>query len=137
MTVLTRREILTTSLALIAFTNTKVSAQEVDLGSTALILVGASWCPICKQAAPVLALLAERRGLPVLVATEDARPIPPFPSFVPLEGHPIAGAITNYPTTLVFSSRTQTIVGALEGYRDPAHYVGQLNGLLIKAEAIA
>ena len=133
----TRREILTSALAAVALPLGAANAQTSDLGSTALILVGASWCPVCKQAAPVLALLAERRGLPVLVASADARPIAPFPSFVPLERHPIAGAIERYPTTLVFSSRVQTVVGGFEGYRDPAHYITQLSGLLEQAEAVS
>lgn len=132
----TRREILTTALTSVCLPFGSASAQTADLGNTALILVGASWCPVCKQAAPILALLAERRGLPVLVATADARPIAPFPSFVPLAGHPIAGAIERFPTTLVFSSVSQSLVGAFEGYRDPAHYVSRITGLLDQAEAL-
>lgn len=131
-----RRRVLTGALALAGFPYSKASAEgaEARQGNAAIILVGASWCPVCKQAAPILALFAETRGLPVLVASADARPIPPFPAFVAAEGHPVAAGVSAYPTTFVFSASDNAVVGGFEGYRDPGHYVTQLAGLVDQVE---
>ena len=103
---------------------------------TGIILVGAGWCPVCKQAAPILALIAQQRDLPVLVATEDNRPIPPFPNCVPSEGNRIAAPVTAYPTTFVYSAALGDIVGGFEGYRNQAWYAQSLLTLITRAEAL-
>lgn len=93
---------------------------------TGFIFVGASWCPICHRAAPFLDGVAQRLGVPVLVASADNKPISPFPNFVDASEHPIARQVTNYPTTLLYSSETQGLVGKIVGYRDPKRYIAQL-----------
>ena len=114
-------------------------AQALDWvnAKVAIIFVGASWCAVCKEAAPMLALLAETRGLAVLVASADARPIAPFENFVPIGEHPIAAGVERYPTTFIFSSVTQGIVGAFEGFRSASVYVRTISTLVDQAEALA
>ncbi|RYG89907.1 thioredoxin [Loktanella sp. IMCC34160] len=133
---LSRRTFLTSALALAGSSHSRASAEGAPTTGVGIIMVGASWCPVCKQAAPILALFAEQRGLPVLVATEDARPIPPFPAFVPAMGHPVAATVTAYPTTFVYSGVAGGIVGGFEGYGDPARYIGRLTALIEQAEAL-
>ena len=74
--------------------------------TTGIIFAGASWCPACKQAAPILAAFAERHGLPVIVASADARPIPPFPEILSLNHHPMGETVSVYPTTLIYNARS-------------------------------
>lgn len=102
-----------------------------------IIFVGASWCPVCKQAAPVLALYAQQSGLPVLVASKDGRPIAPFPEFVESSQHPIAMHYSALPTTLVFSRAAGRPVYAFEGYRDPRWYLLKLARGLRAAQELA
>ena len=119
-----RRGFLTGGIALIG---TGVIAQVPDLG---LIFVGASWCPVCKRAAPVLALAVEQLGIPLLVASQDNRPIAPFSSVIHASDHPIARSIRQLPTTLIYSANTDEIVTAIIGYRNPQTYLRQItNGL--------
>ena len=117
-------------LATLVSAPTLVSASE----KTAVIFVGASWCHVCKNAAPYLALYAQNHGLPVLVASADARPITPFPSFSDASKHPVASKIRVYPTTLIYSSELKGIIGSFEGFKDPAWYVGQLQRLIQLSE---
>lgn len=105
--------------------------------SVALIMVGASWCPVCKQAAPMLAVFAERFGVPVLLASADERPIAPFETYVPLAGHPIAGAIARFPTTVIYSNHVNQLVASIEGYRNARWYLGQLRAGTAQAEALS
>lgn len=90
------------------------------------ILVGASWCPVCHRAAPILKMVAEQLGVPVLVASGDNRPISPFETFVDAREHELARVIEKYPTTLLFSTQTQGLVGMIEGYREPKRYIALL-----------
>ena len=105
-------------------------ATENEIG---FILVGASWCPVCKVAAPMLAVLAENSGIPVLVASQDSRPIPPFANFTPIADHPLVASVERYPTTFVFSSKAGTLVGGVEGYRNPTWYVSNLKAVIREA----
>lgn len=93
---------------------------------TGFIFVGASWCPICHRAAPVLKRVSEQLEVPVLVASGDNRPISPFETFVDAREHELAKVIEKYPTTLLFSAQTQGLVGMIEGYKDPKRYIAQL-----------
>jgi thiol-disulfide isomerase/thioredoxin len=92
----------------------------------AFIFVGASWCPVCHQAAPMLALFSRRTGVPVLVASQDGRPIAPFERFVPSAEHPIAMSVKLLPTTLVYSNKTENLIASIEGYRNSRSYFNQL-----------
>ena len=103
--------------------------------NAAFIFVGAGWCQVCKSAAPFLALFAQRRNIPVLVASADARPIEPFPSFADASTHPLAAQIDHYPTTLIYSAQQNAILASVEGFRDAAWYVGQLERLVQTAGA--
>lgn len=111
-----------------------LSAQTTQTG---LILIGASWCPVCKQAAPILAGFAQANGLPVLVASADERPIPPFQSLVPLSGHPLAEDVKVYPTTCIYSAHENTLVGYVEGYRNPQWYLRSIINFVRVSEGIA
>lgn len=91
-----------------------------------LIFVAASWCPVCKQAAPVLALFSEQSGIPVLVASQDNRPIPPFADAVPARDHPVAKSILHVPTILVFDGGRDEITSQIIGYRNPRSYLARL-----------
>lgn len=105
---------------------------------TGIILIGASWCSVCKKAAPMLARYAELRGLPVLVASADLRPIAPFPGFVDPRGHPLARGVERFPTTLVYSAgdthNPNGIVGVFEGYGSPQSYIARLDALVRQSE---
>src|SRR6056300_298967 len=92
---LNRRQVLTGLSGLVL-----APPLAAQVSVTGIIFAGASWCPVCKKAAPVLAAISERFGVPVLVASADERPIPPFPNLVPLAGHPLARSVAAYPTTL-------------------------------------
>ena len=130
---LTRRALLLAAPASVVFTR---SAMAQSTSATGLVLVGASWCPVCKQAAPMLALFAERHAIPVIVASHDQRPIEPFAHFVDGRTHPLAAGVTAYPTTFVFSSVADGVVGGIEGYRDPQWYFTNLLALVRAAEGL-
>ncbi len=97
-----------------------------NTNKTGFILVGASWCPVCHRAAPILQMVALQLGVPVLVASGDNRPISPFETFVDARTHDLAKGVNVYPTTLLFSTETQGLVGMIEGYKDPKRYIAQL-----------
>ena len=82
----------------------------------------------------MLARYAEVRGLPVLVASADLRPIAPFPGFVDPRGHPLARGVERFPTTLVYSAGDDAnpsgIVGAFEGYGSPQSFISRLDALV-------
>ncbi len=133
---LNRRALLSLMIGGVAASvSSKVSAQAAE--STGIIFVGASWCPVCKQASPMLDVFAQRHNIPILVASHDARPITPFTEFVDARDHPIASSVRAFPTTFVFSSRTQEIVGGFEGYRSPQWYLGNLLDLVRQSEGIS
>ncbi len=118
-----------------SFFGTMVRADTVP--STAIIFVGASWCPVCKRAAPICKVFAERHNLHVLVASQDARPVEPFPHFVDAREHPIATGVRALPTTLVYLSSADSVVGGFEGYRNPQWYLSTLLQLVREAEGIS
>ena len=97
-----------------------------------VILIGASWCSVCKSAAPVLAAMAEPAGIPVLVASHDGRPIAPFPTIVDATTHPIAASITQWPTTLIYSQRKGSVTGQIVGYKNARHYAQSIT-IAVKA----
>ena len=103
-----------------------VARPALATGDVGFILIGASWCGICKRAAPVLAALAQPAGLPVLVVTEDGRPIAPFPSAIGLDGHPLGARVRKYPTTLIYSGRSDTVVDEVIGYRNARDYAARI-----------
>lgn len=107
---------------------------------TGIILIGASWCSVCKHAAPMLAQYAETYGLPVLVASADLKPIAPFPAYVDPVGHPLARGIDRFPTTLVFSASAERnpsgIVGSFEGYGSAGAYLNRLDRLVRHSEGV-
>lgn len=105
--------------------------------ATGIIFAGASWCPACKQAAPILAAFAERHGLPVIVASADARPIPPFPDIVPLHHHPMGDTVTVYPTTLIYNATQDALIGKVEGYRNATWYLGAITSLVRQSEEMS
>ena len=112
------------------------SAKAQD-PATGVIFAGASWCPVCKQAAPILAAFSAGHGLPVIVASADARPIPPFETLVPLGGHRLESAVSVYPTTLVYSAKRDDVIGRIEGYRNPTWYLGRLAKFLRLSEEMS
>ncbi|AVX06018.1 hypothetical protein MXMO3_03515 (plasmid) [Maritalea myrionectae] len=120
-TLLNRRQFLVGGISAAMVGPTQAMAPK-----TGFILIGASWCPVCHRAAPVLAMFAQNLGAPVLVASADSRPIAPFEKFVPAQDHPIASAVNAYPTTLVFSGNSNHIVSSIEGYRNPKFYMKKL-----------
>lgn len=105
--------------------------------TTGIIFAGASWCPVCKQAAPILAAFAERHGLPVIVASADDRPIPPFPEIVPLNHHPMGESVSVYPTTLIYNATHDALIGQVEGYRNPTWYLGAITSLIRQSEEMS
>ena len=115
-----RRGFLTKGLARL------ISAPELTPLPVGFIFVGASWCPVCKHAAPVLALFAERHQIPVLVASHDGRPIAPFRSVTDARTHPLSQNIATLPTTLVYAQASDQVIAQLVGYRDPTRFARSL-----------
>ena len=130
-TPLNRRQVLLGPPALL-FAGTAMA----QVTSTGIIFAGASWCPVCKKAAPILAALSERHGLPVTVASGDERPIAPFAHAVPLAEHPIADAVTAYPTTFIYNAKRDAVIGSIEGYRDPTWYLAALRSFIRQSEEV-
>lgn len=123
-TPLTRRQLLI-GLAPGLIAAGSAGAQDFE-GHAAIIFVGASWCPVCKTAAPMLALFCQTNAIPVLVASHDGRPIPPFESVELASTNPLTAPISVLPTTFVYSNREDRIVSAVEGYRNGRWYLMQL-----------
>ena len=112
-------------------------ADSHGLDDVAVIFVGASWCPHCKQAAPVLAAIMEPAGVPVLVASHDGRPIAPFPFVEDARLHPIAGQILRLPTTLIYNRVADTVVAQIEGYGGARRYAGRVTAAVRQAAALS
>ena len=98
-----------------------------------IIFIGASWCPVCKDAAPVLAAMCEPAGIPVLVVSQDGRPIPPFPSITDGAAHPIASEVQALPTTLIFSQAKGDLTAQIVGYRNARHYAQSIQVAVLDA----
>lgn len=132
MSLISRRTIVLGGLA--GLLGSKAGANPAP--STGIIFVGASWCPVCKRAAPICKVFADRHGLSVLVASQDARPIEPFSHFVDARDHPISMGVRALPTTLVYLSTADSVIGGFEGYRTPQYYLSSLLQLVRQAEGV-
>ena len=91
-----------------------------------IIMVGASWCPYCKGAAVQLHRAAQEWNWPVLIASLDNQPIPPFPDYIPSRGHPLTRDVRRMPTTLVVVPARNEILAAFEGFSGPGPFLAQL-----------
>jgi hypothetical protein len=100
-----------------------------------LIFVGASWCPVCHQAAAVLAPATERSGLDILVASQNGKAIAPWTSFLDARGNRITASITEIPTLLFVDTARGQIIGALKGFQSPGQYLGTIRETLRQASA--
>ncbi|WP_140846644.1 conjugal transfer protein TraF [Paracoccus sp. FO-3] len=96
-----------------------------------LILVGVSCCVFCQGAASVLQAAAEPVGLPLLVASQDGRPIAPIPDCADARGHPQADGAGRVPLLLIVDMATQQVVASIEGYRNPRAYLTRLRATLL------
>ena len=112
------------------------AAQAVSPSSSAigLILVGASWCPFCKSASRTLYAGTRTVGVPVLVASNDGKKIPPFEDFVDAREHPLAAKIQSLPTLLFVHIPSQQVIAQIEGFRNPRQYLTDIRNLLVKAQ---
>lgn len=129
-----RRGFLTGSLSMLATPAISRTTQDTGVGpGVGVIFIGASWCAYCKSAAPVLAAVTQPAGIPVLVASHDARPIPPFMDVQDARAHPVAAAITTFPTTLIYARQKDTITAEITGYRSARHYALSLREALLGA----
>lgn len=129
-----RRTFLTGSLSLLS---APVSARTPDFPGIGVIFVGASWCAYCKSAAPVLAAILQPVHIPVLVASHDARPIPPFMEVQDARAHPIAGRISEFPTTLIYAHPVGAITAEITGYRNARHYALSVRQAILAASGIS
>lgn len=128
-----KRRLFLAGLALSGFAIPAAAQEGQGVG---IILVGASWCAFCKSAAPVLAAMVEPVGIPVLVASQDARPIPPFPTVTDASKHPIASKIRTLPTTLVYSQAKGEITAEIVGYRNARHYAQRVQAAVLAARGV-
>ena len=129
-----RRGFLTGSLSMLATPAISRTSGGAGVSSgVGVIFIGASWCAYCKSAAPVLAAVTQPAGIPVLVASHDARPIPPFMDVQDARAHPVAAGITTFPTTLIYARRKDTITAEMTGYRSARHYALSLREALLGA----
>jgi len=118
-------------LATSALSGQTLSAEEYQKPNIGLIFIGSSWCIYCKAAAQTLNAAAEPVGLPILVASQDGKPIPPFNDFVLAEGHPLAANVVKIPTLLFVHIPTQTIFGKLEGFKNARQYLTKVKQTLL------
>jgi len=119
---ITRRSLLT-SLPASAIASSLWAANDLPIG---FIFVGASWCPHCKRAAPVLAAIAQNHALPVIVASHDQRPIPPFADVVDATTHPLSAAHLRLPTTLIYSQPHDDVLFQVVGYGTARKYAARI-----------
>lgn len=106
------------------------SLRERPLG---LILVGVSWCDFCKGAASALQAAAGPVDLPLLVASQDGRPIEPIATCVDARGHPLAGDVGQVPVLLFVHIPTQQVIARIDGYRNPRSYLKRVRSVLVAA----
>jgi len=104
-------------------------ARALDLG---LIFVGAGWCTQCHLAAPLVQRVAALENIPVLVASHDGRPIPPFDHVQPSQGHPIAEQINAFPAVLIYAPSEDAIIARLDGISNPKRYMARLMATLMQ-----
>lgn len=129
---LTRRHLLLLSAAVATLPRTAAAGSRPPIG---LIFVGASWCPVCHQAAAALAPAAARSGLDILVASQDGKAIAPWEHFVDGRANWITAGITEIPTLLFIDTARGEIVGALKGFQSPGQYLGTVRETLRQAGA--
>lgn len=120
-----------------AVITSSIPARASRYESVGVIFVGASWCPYCKQAAPVLAALLEPAGIPVLVASHDARPILPFERAEDARTHPVASRIDRLPTTLIYSRVADDVIAQIEGYRGARLYAARVASAIDQAAQLS
>ncbi|MFC3058403.1 thioredoxin [Paenirhodobacter populi] len=96
-----------------------------------LILVGVSWCQFCKGAAAALQAATGPVELPLLVASQDGRPIEPIPDCVDARGHPLAKDIPQVPILLFVHIPSQQVIARIEGFRNPRAYLSRVKSTLI------
>jgi thiol-disulfide isomerase/thioredoxin len=108
-------------------------AEGLDLG---VVFMGASWCPHCHAAAPILAALAHNSGVGVLVGSFDGRPIEPFSEFVDASSHPLGKNVRAFPTTVVIQPRRDVVVGGFEGFGGARRYAERLIALLREGNTV-
>ncbi|WP_226554737.1 conjugal transfer protein TraF [Celeribacter naphthalenivorans] len=123
-----------TGLALAAMNGQGIAAEDYQKPTVGLIFIGASWCLYCKAAANALNAAAAPVELPILVASQDGKPIPPFPDFVLAEGHPLASDVVKIPTLLFVHVPSQTIFGKIEGFRNPRRYLTRVKQTLLSGK---
>ena len=103
------------------------ASSSVPLG---FIFVGTRTCPLCKNAAPVIALFCERMEIECLYATPDEAPMMPFREYVEARGHPLMASVKYYPTTLLYSKKAEEVIAQVEGFKSAQFYVDQLVTLI-------
>lgn len=96
-----------------------------------LILVGVSWCVFCQAAAAALQAAAGPAGLPLLVASQDGRPVAPIPDCVDARGHPLTDGAGRVPLLLVVDMATEQVAARIEGFRNPRAYLTRLQATLL------
>lgn len=129
-----RRDLILAAAALPLAGTLPAAAQPMRERPIGLILVGASWCPFCKAASNTLFASAEPASIPVLIASQDGKPIPPYTDFVEAAGHPIAKDIIQLPTLVFVYLPTQEMIHQITGFRNPRSYLGQIQSVLLQAQ---
>ena len=109
-----------------------VLAQSNELGLGIIIIV-ASWCSVCHQAAPILKVFEEQNGIPVLMASMDGRPVSPYLTAEDARLHPVASKFQTVPTTLLYSAAANDVVGQIQGFRSARGYITQLKQMVLSA----
>lgn len=125
-----RREILAAGAGGLLLPRPALARGQLAVG---FIFIGASWCPWCKAASPIIYDLAAEERLPTLVVSKDARPIPPFSDFVEAAGHPVADAIEAIPALLVYAPVGDSIIARIDGFQDGGRYRARISATLREA----
>lgn len=125
-----RREVLAAGAGAVLLPRAVQARGQLAVG---FIFIGASWCPWCKAAAPIVYDLAAEEQLPTLVVSKDAKPIPPFVDFVEAAGHPVADAIEAIPALLVYAPAGDSIIARIDGFQDGGRYRARIIATLREA----
>lgn len=122
---MTRRAVLAVPAALVATHSARAATARPGL-----IFAALATCPYCAQLSPILRSAAEDRTVDLLVASMDGGPVPPFPHIEDGRRHPLTAGLTRVPVVFVYNPHLDTVTHAIEGMRDPLHFLRRLRAAL-------
>jgi len=115
-----------------------LSAQVAQASPSGLgiIFVAQSTCPYCAVIAPILAQLRDEGGVDVIVASMNAAPVAPFPTFEDGRQNPLTAHFTSVPQVLIYNERLGQVTHEIGGVRTLRHFITRLSLSLQQASAL-